>query len=158
MSRLTGRFSSNRMVREYVNNLYLPAPSAYRRRSDAGGELGKKLNAWWSSLRAAWKEIHLGHAEVMDAGDKLSFKVPVYLGAIAPEWVRVELYADPLRDAEPFCRALAQGMKIPGAMNGYFYELSVPNDRPPWHYTPRVVPHHQEAVVPAEADLVLWQR
>ncbi len=46
MSRLAPQFSTNRMVREYVARIYLPASQAYRQRSVRGGELAKSLQHW----------------------------------------------------------------------------------------------------------------
>jgi hypothetical protein len=45
MTRLTAQFSSDRMVREYVEQAYLPAAEAYRRRSADGGRLARELTS-----------------------------------------------------------------------------------------------------------------
>jgi starch phosphorylase len=43
MAQLTSEFSSNRMLREYVESLYLPATRNYRKRTADGGSLVKHL-------------------------------------------------------------------------------------------------------------------
>ena len=45
---------------------------------------------------------------------------------------------------------------IHGAVNGHAYVARVPSTRPAKHYTPRIVPHHPDASVPAETARVLW--
>jgi starch phosphorylase len=40
---------------------------------------------------------------------------------------------------------------LSGAASGYLYVGQVPADRPARDYTPRVVPAHPDAVIPAEA-------
>jgi starch phosphorylase len=158
MARLAPRFSSNRMVREYLEKMYLPAVAAFRHRTAEGGRLAKELTSWLSSLQQHWGEIRFGPLQTDQQGDSWSFRVPVYLGSVSPEWVRIEMYANPVSEEPPLPQALVQGEKIPGAINGYVYSGSVPVTRPAWHFTPRVIPFHREVRIPAEADLILWQR
>ena len=77
---------------------------------------------------------------------------------MSPQWVRVELYADPVGDEAPLRAVMAQGNQIPGACNGYVYQATVSAARPAWHYTPRIIPDHPEARVPMEAAYIVWQR
>ena len=50
-----------------------------------------------------------------------------------------------------------QSEVIAGANGGgYLYCGEVPAERPAAHYTPRVVPAHAEALVPAEARMIRW--
>jgi glycogen phosphorylase len=85
------------------------------------------------------------------------FQVPVYLGALDPETLRVELYADSLHGAAPFRQVMTRGQRLTDA-NGHVYSARVPGTRPAADYTPRIIPHHPEAAVPLEAAQILWQR
>jgi starch phosphorylase len=158
MSRLAPRFSSNRMVREYVERVYLPAAAAYQRRIADSGRLAKELHIWWTRLRAHWHEIHFGNVEVSGDADSWSFVVQVYLGEVDPQWVRVELYADPGAEENPLRLIMEQGDPIPGAVHGYWYRAVVSASRPAMDFTPRIVPYHPEASIPSEGALILWQR
>jgi starch phosphorylase len=80
----------------------------------------------------------------------------VELGEIPPSAVRVELYADPQDDGQPF-RALME-QTSPGPTGPYTYRALAPATRPAEHYTPRVVAAHPDARTPAEVALVCWQR
>ena len=83
----------------------------------------------------------------------------VFLGSIAPEAVRVELYAEPLEPGgTPAVFALARGQAIEEAEGGWLYRGSAPDGRAADHYTLRIVPYHTEALVPLENDCILWQR
>jgi hypothetical protein len=42
--------------------------------------------------------------------------------------------------------------------NEYLYSARVPATRPAVEYTPRLMPHNDEAIVPLEAFQILWQR
>lgn len=159
MARLTPRFSTNRMVREYVEAHYLPAAAAFRARAADGGALGAGLERWREGLARHWGGIRFGEPEVTAAGPERLFRVPVYLGELDPGAVRVELYADPAPgSAGPEIRPMERGKPLAGAARGYVYGAAVPAARPASDYTARVVPHHPEARVPLEAAFILWQR
>jgi len=158
ISSLTPLFSSNRMLQQYLDAFYRPAAAAFRRRSEDGAKLGKALHTWHTKVLANWHEVHFGEPRVERRGDQWYFHVPVYLGAISSEWLKVELYADPEPARAPVRQPMARGDAIPGAINGYIYSASVPASRPDWHFTPRLMPCHAEALTPMESGLVLWQR
>jgi starch phosphorylase len=158
MAHLAPQFSSDRMVREYVERTYLPAAAAYQRRSADHGQLAKELYGWWTTLQAHWHEVRFGAVEVSREGDGWAFGVRVYLGEIPTASVRVELYADPTDGEEPLRTEMERGDTIPGAINGYVYNARIPTSRPAEDFTPRVVPSHPEARVPTEAPLICWQR
>ena len=42
------------------------------------------------------------------------------------------------------------GEKIPGALNGYIYQLETQAVRPQEHFTPRIIPIHHDASIPLE--------
>jgi starch phosphorylase len=151
-------FSSNRMLQEYLDELYCPAAAAFRRRSEDQGKLAKELNAWQTRLAAHWHEIHFGGLRVERHDDRWRFEVQVYLGEVSPEWVKVELYADAVPGQLALRQPMTRGMPISGAVNGYIYGASVPASRPDWHYTPRITAYHPEACTPIETALVSWQR
>lgn len=156
MARLAPQFSSNRMLREYVETIYLPAAARFRRRSAEGGKLARALSAWWVALERHWRDARFGNVEVRLERDRWAFAVQVYLGGISREWVRVELYAEAEAGGEPVRQGMVPGERIPGAVDGYTYEATVPASRPSWHFTPRIVPYHPDACVPAEAGVCLW--
>jgi starch phosphorylase len=158
ISSLAPLFSSNRMLQQYLDAFYRPAAAAFRRRREDQAKLGKALHAWHTKVLANWHEVHFGEPRVERRGHQWYFDVPVYLGAVSSEWLKVELYADPEPAREPVRQSMTRGDAIPGAINGYMYSASVPASRPDWHFTPRVMAYHAEALTPMESALVLWQR
>jgi starch phosphorylase len=158
ISRLAPLFSSNRMLQQYLDVFYRPAAAAFRRRSEDQAKLGKALHAWHTKVLANWHEVHFGEPRAKRHGDQWDFDVPVYLGAISSEWLKVELYADPEPAREPVRQSMTRGDAIPGAINGYIYSASVSASRPDGHFTPRVMAYHAEVLTPMESGLVLWQR
>jgi starch phosphorylase len=153
---LAPRFSATRMVRDYVEQTYLPAAAALRRRLAEDGAPARDLRRWERRLRRAWKGLHIGAAEVTATEDGWAFHVPVYLGEIAADDVRVALYADPVGDGAPETVPLTRGTPIAGAVNGYGYGGRVATRRPAGDYTARVVPYHPDARLPVELPLIRW--
>ncbi|MEJ2699132.1 MAG: alpha-glucan family phosphorylase, partial [Desulfuromonadales bacterium] len=157
MSQLAPRFSSNRMVREYVEELYLPGAAAYRERTTEGGELAKRLDEWESLVRRQWHSIHWGAKTARREGERLTFEVQVYLGELPPDCVQVHLYAEAASGGEPLCEPMERCDAIAGSVNGFFYCCSVAADgRPQSDFTPRIIPYHAGVRIPAELNLIGW--
>ncbi|MDD1753391.1 MAG: alpha-glucan family phosphorylase, partial [Methanotrichaceae archaeon] len=162
MTDLTPRYSSSRMMWEYVKKCYQPAADAYRRRKADGARLARELANWQERLDKNWKGLHFGRLMVSKEDELLHFQVEVYLEDIFPEDVHVELYADPLtgrgqpeRD-EPVRIVMDLRDPIIGTSNGLLYCASISTQRPAEDYTPRIVPYHPEAFVPKEDAHILW--
>ncbi|HEC20455.1 MAG TPA: alpha-glucan family phosphorylase [Gammaproteobacteria bacterium] len=158
MSRLTTRFSTNRMLREYTKKYYLPLARAYRQR-DADPASIESLLAWRLNLDQHWQYLHFGNVSSHEEGGAHHFEVQVYLDDVPVDAVAVELFAAPRNPDEPPLRQpLARGGVLTGAANAYLYTGAVPADRPARDYTPRVIPHHPLAHTPLETQHILWYR
>jgi glycogen phosphorylase len=157
MARLTPAFSSNRVVREYVEKHYLPAASAFCERVTNRGQRGADLLHWQTELAKHWSKLRFGSVTVDPHSDPYVFQVQVYLDEIDPEAVRVEIYADGHNDAETFREVMHRSEPLVGSANGFLYVASVPATRPATDYTPRVVPYKDGASVPLEAPFILWR-
>jgi starch phosphorylase len=158
MASLTPRFSSVRMLQEYVERAYVPAAAACRKRTAHEGGVARDLDTWSRRLERHWSGIRFGDVTRMAGDTHLTVSVPVYLGEIPPEAVRVELYANPEGQEEPFVQQMAGAEPVPTAANAHVYRASVETTRPGWHFTPRVVPFHSEARIPIEMPLIAWPR
>ncbi len=156
MSRLTPRFSANRVVREYTNSYYVPAAAAYRKRATQGGASGAALLDWRRHLAQHWGEARFGSVHADAQGDRHEFRVEVWLGGLSEKAIRVELYADATDEAEPVRIRMIRGGTLDGG--AYEYHVAAPASRPASDYTPRLIPDHPDAAVPLEASEILWQR
>jgi len=158
MSLLSPRYCGARMLREYVTRAYLPAAERVRERLADGAQRAKSLALWEHRVRRGWGSLHIGTPAVDSIDRGLHFTVPIYLGDIAPDDVRVEAYADPCEDGAPEIIELARGEPIAGTASGYIYATAARTSRPPEHFTVRVVPYHPSARIPSELALILWQK
>ena len=157
MARLTPRFSTNRVVREYTEQYYVPAAARYRRRAADKAALGAQLVAWRRHLAEHWPGTRFGAVHVTTSEDQHRFTVEAYLGRLDPDAIRVELFADPIGDEAPVRYAMTAVRVIDETRTGFEYTASVPASRSAGDYTPRIIPAHPETVVPLEATQILWQ-
>src|SRR6266567_856764 len=158
MARLTPRFSTNRVVREYADSYYVPAATRYRARCADKGALGTELVRWARDLAQYWPDARFGTLRTATQDTRHDIGVEVFLGRLDADAVRVELYAEAANGKGPERHVMVRGRKLDGPVNGYEYSVSIPAVRAAGDYTPRLVPYHPAAVVPLEAHEILWQR
>jgi starch phosphorylase len=156
MARLTPAFSTNRVVRQYTEEHYLSAAAAFRQRAENGGSAGAEIVAWQSELAKHWSALRFGPATVEQQGEQYQFRVQVFLASIDPDAVKVELYADALKDGDPIALAMNRDGSRVEATGAFTYSATVPTGRPVADYTPRLIPRHAGALVPLEASFILW--
>ena len=155
MAQLTPRFSSNRMLQEYIEQHYLPAAKAFQARVENHCQLAKTLNGWTRHLHQHWHEIHIGERSVSDIQTGLQLEVNIYLGAIAPDNIAVEAFADG-KNTQPAER-INLTLTRAGIANTYHYSGLLPKDRPASDFSLRVIPTHSQVRVPSENALICWQ-
>src|SRR5207302_10745842 len=64
MARLTPRFSTNRVVREYTDTYYVPAAARYRARGADKAALGTQLVGWTRGVTQYWPDARSGALRV----------------------------------------------------------------------------------------------
>src|SRR5580658_5274736 len=70
MARLTPAFSANRAVRQYTEEHYLAAATAFRERGQNRGSMGVELVAWQAQLAKNWSALRFGSATVEQQGEQ----------------------------------------------------------------------------------------
>ncbi len=155
MARLTAQYSSNRMLRQYVEQYYLPLAAAYRQRS-AG--VGADLQQWHDRLGKHWGNLRFGGMTWAQKNDAYHITTQVYLDDLLPDDICVELYAEPSADDTPARISLQRGAPLAGATNAFIYHGTATTDRLVNDYTLRIVAAHESASVPLEANFILWNR
>jgi starch phosphorylase len=158
MARLTPRFSTNRSLREYTEQYYLPAAAAYRARTADKGAAGKQIVDWQNGLGRKWAALRFGDMTVDNRGEQLAFEVQVHLDDLDPAAVRVELYADGVAGGEPVRQEMTRARPLAGATSAYVYSANVPAARPAAEYTARLIPCREGVAIPLEDVRILWQR
>jgi glycogen phosphorylase len=156
MRLLTPQFSTNRMLLEYVREVYLPAAVDYAQRCAEGARLAHELWQWEREIRHRWHEVHAGGLEVTHEDDGWTFSLPVYLGDLPAEAVAAQLYSEPSGDEPQALIPMQRVGPVPGAVNGVLFRAHVPTRRASTHFTARLVPFHPQAKVPLESNRIHW--
>lgn len=155
------RVLSTRMLRDYVEQLYLPAARASRTLSEPAraGEFA----AWKRRVRDGWDVVHIEHVEshgVADSaeiGSSLQVAAFVSLGELSGDDVAVQLVHGRIGPDDELVepRTLLLGVGESWAGGRHRFEGSLSLDRSgPFGYTVRVVPRHELAASAAETGLV----
>lgn len=156
---------ADRMVREYVERLYVPAATARRALTP---DRARELATWKARVREAWPKVTVDHVEVGDdLADELAdaelgatpvVRVRVALGALAPDDVEVQAVTgrvdadDTLADTRAVPLKPAGGPDLEGRQP---YAGTFELDRTgTFGCTVRVRPSHPLLAHPAELGLV----
>ncbi len=157
MGRLTPEFSGARMMCDYVEQAYLPLAKAVRERMKDRCAKAQTMNQWSRRVHSRWKTLHIGSPVANRTDSTCHVVVPVYLGELPSDSVRVEMFADQTAEYAPEVIMLHQEHPIAGSSNGYIYAGAISSPRPLEDYTVRVVPYHPDAFLPGELPLISWQ-
>jgi starch phosphorylase len=161
MAALTPAFSANRTVRQYTEEHYIPAASAYSARAGRDSKVTASLFAWRENIARYWDDVHFGALKLSEQDGALQFEAEVYLGGVDPGSVRVEVYAAP-QDGKPAFRQEMQRTAGPGPGQGpgfgsgpFLYTARTPAGRPAGDFTPRILAFHANAL-PTEVRRIVW--
>ena len=157
MARLTPRFSTNRSVREYTVQHYLPAAAAYRGRAADNGAVARDIVGWEHTLKEKWVTLRFGEVKVQTNTAQHVFEAEVYFNDLDPNAVRVELYADGINGGSPIRQEMSR-VQPSGEPRRWIYRASVSATRSAGDYTARITPHRAGVAVPLEVAPILWQR
>ena len=162
LATLSPALSADRMVKEYVERLYIPAAAAEHTISASSWQPARDLAAWKARVTAAWPNVHVTHVEsggvdaVPQVGDDLHLRATIDTGGLAPEDLAVEVVygrardGDRLEDVQHAPLTLASEPGAPVTFAG-----TVPLARAgSFGYTVRVVPQNPLLASPAELGLV----
>lgn len=158
LAKLSPQYSSSRMVREYTSGIYLPSAQAVSNRTANQGKLAGEILRWRRRIEAFWPTVHVATFGVEHVGDVYRITAHVYLGDLARDDVRAQVYSDASSGHELSCIDMEPVSDLTGASHAHHYEARVPADRPDGDYTVRVIPNHPDVQVPLEEARILWER
>jgi glycogen phosphorylase len=173
LATLSPRLSADRMVREYVERLYLPAARSVRGLSTRTYSPARELAAWKAQVREAWPRVSVSHVEsggappVPEVGDELHVRAWVHLDSLKPSDVAVEVVYGRTQDGDELT-AIERTQLVPDdpATDGQTPDGQTP-DGPQrfsglvkltraggFGYNVRIVPWHPLLTSPAELGLI----
>ena len=142
---------ASRMLREYVNRLYVPAAVSSRFVEANDFAVARDLAAWKTRIRTQWPTIRIDHVEADGVGDAVMQGTPitirayVSLGLLTPDDVVVQSVCGRVDADDRLIQPVHEAMEPVESYDGnrWQYRLVVDLDRNgPFGYTVRVLPRH----------------
>ena len=163
LATLSPELSADRMVREYVERLYLPAAHAGRGSVASSFQAARELAAWKRRVRAAWPGVHVAHVEsggvdsTPQVGEELHVRAFVELGELSPDDVAVELVHGRARAGDALSEVEHEPLTLESNELGqaavFAGQVSLARSGS-FGYTVRVVPRNASLASSAELGLV----
>jgi starch phosphorylase len=154
---------ADRMVGDYVTQLYAPAAQASRALAADANGTARGLAAWKARVRQAWSGVRVEHVEADGAepslGAVLDVRVTTSLGRLSPDDVCVEVVYgrlgedDELVDPAYVTLTADDSAQAPHTRFSGAVELGQPG---PFGYTVRVLPSHPLLASRADLGLVTY--
>ena len=160
-----GRFSTSRMLIDYVNNLYMPLCNLF---NNYYTNLDKvtEYNAWKNELFNNWDDIKITQEHdnldniTIDAGNNIDVKCKVKLPNIAPENIEAQVYYGRIQENGVVDDISIIPMKLieenkEAKEYTYSAKIQLVNGGN-YGYTFRVMPKHEMLLDSANLNLVKW--
>ncbi|MBI4666001.1 MAG: alpha-glucan family phosphorylase [Nitrospinae bacterium] len=163
MSKLNMFFNTNRMVRNYTTNFYLPCAMRAQALSQDTRKRLKDLAAWKKKVAEKWsgvavEDVKQMHSEDLRVGQMLEVIVTVRLGGLTPDSLKVEIYfgsldsRDHLSHGKPAPMTFATQEGDKGVFKG-----SIPLTESGRHgFSIRVMPNHPDLFDRIEPGYAIW--
>jgi starch phosphorylase len=162
LSTLSPELSADRMVREYVERLYLPAAVAAREIAKDTYAPARALAAWKAKVTAAWPLVSVSHVEsggvdsVPQVGDELHVRAQVNIDGLSVNDLSVEVVFGRAREGDNLDNPERIEL-VPETTNGSVVQFrgTVALTRSgSFGYNVRVVPRNPLLASPAELGLI----
>ncbi|MGQ9582449.1 MAG: alpha-glucan family phosphorylase [Thermoplasmatota archaeon] len=159
-------FNTNRMVRDYLEKMYMPAASRFQSLAKSGGEGARRLAAWKASLAAGWSEVLVDRVQLEPSGEvtvgtRIDVRARVRLGPLKPEDVSVQIYQGRVDTSGEIVEAgLAPMEKAQSNADGTFTyrgEFSTV-EAGLYGATIRVLPRHEDLPTPFLPGFIVWAK
>jgi starch phosphorylase len=165
---VTPVFNTQRMVKEYTEQLYIPAARAHGNFSSDGCGAATQLSQWKAQMRKDWPQVQISDVQVANkdrqsilVGESLQIRARLHLGGVDPQHVRVEAYHGEMDNGNirnPTATVLHQSPDQSATGDGnYIYHGSVPaTESGTYGFSVRVVPTHPCLMQAHELRLITW--
>ena len=159
-------FNTNRMVRQYTEEMYLPAFRRSEELEEKNYERTHKFVEWQQRVHKQWNNIRIDNISIdtaagLKVGDNCIIRAKVFLGELKPEDVSVQAYYGVLDAGGEIYQPLAIAMKDGGKHEGQTYEfigtIKLEFSGRIGH-TVRVLPKHPDLGAPYREGLIYWAK
>lgn len=164
MTQICPIFNTNRMVKDYVEKVYLPAEKKYRTLFKQNQKRTKELTAWKAQLFNNWPNIRFISVKENGirqhfVGSKIELEAKIFLGNLRPDDVNVEAYHGYVDADNEIVNGTVETMTHTEqnedqihTFSGNFSCLASGL----YGYTVRITPKNECLTLPHETGLILW--
>jgi len=157
-------FNTNRMVRSYLRDYYVPAYENWKKTSNENGKTARHIVEWRHRLEQHWDGVEVVSMEAPEQshtliGEKLHVKAVVNIGALRPEELQVQLYIGHVDDSSMLRNAEAIPMQVETSSDNGAFQYSAEctlDSTGQYGYTIRVLPKHPVVDEPLQVGLMKW--
>jgi starch phosphorylase len=164
-------FNTNRMVKDYLRKMYLPAIELGEKYEKNDYVVAKDLATWKERILSNWSEVAINPLEkselsnrtiIIQYGESKGIQAKVKLGNLSTSDVLVQVYLKQIYDYNQklfnyevfemeFSETLGEGEHL-------YKAVIQPSDSGKYQYTFRVIPYHPDLRSPMELGLARWYR
>jgi len=162
IAELTPFFNTQRMVRQYAEEMYLPNHARWQA-LHGDRERAQGLTQWKSQVRSKWNQVQIRAVESevsgpVTVGTLVPISATVDLGGLDPSDVQVELYVGHLDAKQDFVAAQTHPLTYRSSRDGtHLFEGTFScAESGSFGYTLRVLPAHPDLRSPIDMGLVHW--
>ncbi|TKJ36064.1 alpha-glucan family phosphorylase [Blastococcus sp. CCUG 61487] len=153
---------ATRMIRDYVQALYVPAAGSARTMAAGGYAPARAEAGWRAHLLQRWPGVRVAHVEATGVGDTpeigstLGLRAEVELPNLEPSDVAVQAVYGRVDDADGLHEVTAIPMALEHSEGSrHWFTATIPLERTgAFGYTVRVLPHSEHMADPAELGVV----
>jgi starch phosphorylase len=156
------KVQATRMVRDYVQALYVPAATSSREMAAGDYQPARAEAEWRSRVADRWGDVRVAHVEAIggrdtpEIGSTLDLRAEVELPGLGPDDVEVQAAYGRVDDADNMHGVTTVPMKLESADGSrHRFTVTIPLEQTgAFGYTVRVLPHSEHVADPAELGLV----
>jgi len=160
---LVGRFSAERMVKEYAERFYFPSSDRFRRLAAENGVKTRELIGWKHYIFQNWKDVRFDGVTVdapsmLRLGQEVQVRARLLPGMLAPGDLRVEAFYGDLNPEGLVSEGTAVALEPVGSEHGtIIYGGKVRIERTGHAgITVRALPYHPDLANKMEMKLIAW--
>ena len=160
------QFSTHRMLMDYTNEFYIPAIRTSLRLSDNNFDLDRQLTSWINRISQSWDKIAIRDIDIPDmgptvyVGQKINVKLHVFLDAITPDDVRVEIVSGRLNSQEQLLNFSPVNADLDGTQphdGVYVYHGEIEcRQSGRFGITARIIPKNENLLHTFKPKLISW--
>ncbi len=153
---------ASRMLRQYVEQLYVPAAVTSRTLAARKYAGARQLSKWRARVFKSWPAVAVRHVESTGRdmpvkGDRIAIRAQVDLGPLSPDDVQVQATFGRVDESDTITSFDFVDLQVAGQQDQgqWRYEGEIPLEHTgPFGYTVRVLPKHDALLSPPEMGLV----